>query len=786
MAVNASDGSVVLSVDMNIGEAEKKLNKLTSDIEKQEKKIREVTKKRDEAQSKGVLDAAALDAEKAKLQQLKDTLSDLKAMSKDKTIDVDTRAGFAANIPAAQQALADQQVRVRELQAEYNRTENSVERYNAQIEQANNTLSIQRTQAGALAEQIERANGPAAQFGQRMREAGDGVDRLQNRIKRLASRVMVFSVITMALRGMRQWIGNVVKGNDEARKSMAQLKAALLTLVQPLVNVIIPAFIALVNVITRVVTAIASLVSRLFGTTIDASAKAAENLNKEQQALKGVGSEAKKASKQMASFDEINQIGEQDVSGSGTGSSEIAPDFSFIDAMGETMDKLLDKIEALLVPIGLVAAGFALWKISDMLPGQLGNISGKLAGIAIAIGGLIIFWDGLKDAWENGVDWVNMAEMIGGVALVAFGLYQAFGKIGGSIALVVGGIAMLVTGFKDAMKNGFNLENTLLSIAGLFATGLGITLMTGSFIPALIGAIAGLLLAITVATGHGEELIGGIKKILEGFKDFFTGIFTGDIQLAIGGIGKIFEGLKDAVGAVISGVRDLFVSFLDWLDEKTGGRFHGIIEFAKGFITGFFDTVISTASNFIDGVSTIFSGLTKFLSGVFTADWDMAWEGVKDIFKGVWNALVSIPEGALNLIIKGLNFLLEQINKIKVDIPEWVPFVGGETFGVNIPLIPEIKLPRLATGAVIPPNREFMAVLGDQKNGYNVEAPADLIRQIVHEEVASAGLNGSNENINIVFSGDLASLARVLNPHIEREKRRMGTNLVNGGMSFAR
>lgn len=255
MAVNASDGSVVLSVDMNIGEAEKKLNKLTSDIEKQEKKIREVTQKRDEAQSKGVLDAAALDAEKAKLQQLKDTLSDLKAMSKDKTIDVDTRAGFAANIPAAQQALADQQVRVRELQAEYNRTENSVERYNAQIEQANNTLSIQRTQAGALAEQIERANGPAAQFGQRMREAGDGVDRLQNRIKCLASRVMVFSVITMALRGMRQWIGNVVKSNDEARKSMAQLKAALLTLVQPLVNVIIPAFIALVNVITRVVTA---------------------------------------------------------------------------------------------------------------------------------------------------------------------------------------------------------------------------------------------------------------------------------------------------------------------------------------------------------------------------------------------------------------------------------------------------------------------------------------------------------------------------------------------------
>ncbi len=381
----------------------------------------------------------------------------------------------------------------------------------------------------------------------------------------------------------------------------------------------------------------------------------------------------------------------------------------------------------------MIAAGLALWKIGENLPGVLGKIAATLGGILIAIGGLLLMWDGLSDAWENGVDWGNMAEMILGLAAATGGLYIAFGSVAAGIMLVVGGLALLVTGFRDVMQNGFNLQNTLLAIAGIIATGLGITLLTGSIIPLLIAAIAALLLALTVATGHGAELIGGIKDACQGFVDFLTGIFSGDINKALGGIEKMFSGLNMAVGAVLDGLKDTFLSLLNWLDEKTGGKLHGIIEAAKEWITSFFDITKRTASVMIDGIKQSFSGLINFISGVFTGDWERAWAGIQDIFKGAYNGMVSIQEWSVNSFIRGLNWLISQINKISFTFPDWVPGIGGESFGPNIQPIRELSLPRLAQGAVIPPNREFMAVLGDQKRGTNIEAPLDTIKQAVAE-----------------------------------------------------
>lgn len=96
-------------------------------------------------------------------------------------------------------------------------------------------------------------------------------------------------MISQALASLREWFGKVIKTNDEATAAIGRLKGALLTLVQPLVNVIIPAFTAFVNVLSRIIAAIANVVSVLFGSTIKQSAQAAEGLNKEAEALEGVG-----------------------------------------------------------------------------------------------------------------------------------------------------------------------------------------------------------------------------------------------------------------------------------------------------------------------------------------------------------------------------------------------------------------------------------------------------------------------------------------------------------------
>ncbi len=634
-----------------------------------------------------------------------------------------------------------QSKKVRSLQSEWDQAKNSVDKYDKAIAESSQKLDDLKTEAGILTQKIDKSNKSQGLFKKSAEATEKAMDRLKGRILGLAASAMVFNVISRALTSLQQLTMKYIKTNDEARQAIAQMKGALLTLAQPLIEVIIPAFTLFVNILTKIITVVAQLVSSLFGKTVKQSQDGAKALHKEANAIGAVGEAAEEAAGSLAGFDEINSINTENAKGAGGGVSagdEIAPDFSWMDGMDSGF---LDRLKEIADLVGLIGAGFALWKIGTMLPGVLGQIASILGGILMTVGGLLTFWNGLTDAWENGVDWLNLIEMIGGLAAAAFGLYTIFealhpgwGKIAAGIALVAGGLTMLVTGFHDAMENGWNLQNTLLSIAGIFATGLGIALITGSWIPLLVAGIASVLLALTIATGHGEELLNGIRSVIEGFKDFFVGIFTGDMEKAVGGIEKIFAGLKISIGAVIDGVKDTLLSFLGWLDEKTGGKFHGIIEVAKGFVTTFFDDVKSIAGEWIEDIKQIFQGIIQFISGVFTQDWDMALEGLQNIWKGAWNSIISVLEGAINLIIKGLNWLISQMNKISFDVPSWVPEVGGKSIGINIPSIPEAKIPRLARGAVIPPNREFMAVLGDQRSGNNLEAPEDLIRKIVREE----------------------------------------------------
>lgn len=720
---------------MNTSQAEKDLAKLKSKIEQAEENLNETRQKRDDAQQKSVFDAAQLDAEKAKLEAMKRDLQEIKAVAKDTTLSTGVRAEAKAQLPIAQAELAEQQQRVRALQSEWNKTQNTVERYDRQIADATGKIEKQKAQAAKLEERLNAARTPAGRLTEAFGESTNTLDKLGKRIQSLAKRVFVFTLITAALRKFRDYLSKVLETNDEAQAAFARLKGALLTLAQPIIELLIPALTTLANILTVIVSAIASLVSGLFGKTAKQSASAAKNLYGEAEAIEGVGSAAEEAAGSLAGFDEINTIQTEDSkggSGGGGAASGVMPDFTLDSNISDRLKEIADLVM-------LIAAGLGLWKLSGLLPGVLGTIARILGGILLTVGGLLLYWNGLTDAWENGVDWLNLIEMVGGLAAAALGLYLIFGPIAAGIALVIGGLGMLVVAFHDAMENGWNLQNTLLAIAGIFAAGLGIALITGSWIPLLIAGIASVLLALTNATGHGQELIDGIKTVIEGFKDFFVGIFTGDIQKAISGIEKIVEGLQKAVFAVIAGIEDSFNSFLTWLDEKTGGKLHGIIEAIRNLFNNvLFKSVKQTLTNTLNAVKQVLSGIIQFVTGVFTGDWNRAWEGVKSVFKGVWNGIVSLLEGAVNLIIRGVNWLISQLNKVSFEVPSWVPGVGGKKIGINIDPVREITIPKLAQGAVIPPNREFMAVLGDQRSGTNVEAPEDLIRKIVREESGNA------------------------------------------------
>lgn len=140
------------------------------------------------------------------------------------------------------------------------------------------------------------------------KKSASSMQKLKNRIKEIAASALVFNVISSGLRQFMAWTGKAVKTNNQARQSIAQLKGALLTLAQPLVEVIIPAFTMLVSVLTRVVAVVAQLVSALFGKTIKQSKDGAKALYKEANAIEGVGAAADEAAGSLAGFDEINTI----------------------------------------------------------------------------------------------------------------------------------------------------------------------------------------------------------------------------------------------------------------------------------------------------------------------------------------------------------------------------------------------------------------------------------------------------------------------------------------------
>lgn len=106
-----------------------------------------------------------------------------------------------------------------------------------------------------------------------------------------------------------------------------------------------------------------------------------------------------------------------------------------------------------------------------------------------------------------------------------------------------------------------------------------------------------------------------------------------------------------------------------------------------------------------------------------------------------------------NGIVKAINTVIGAMNGLHFDIPDWIPGLGGKTFGFNIREISKVSIPRLATGAVIPANKEFLAVLGDQKHGRNLEAPEDLIRKIVQEESGGSGTKEITVRVPVEIDG---------------------------------
>lgn len=247
-----------------------------------------------------------------------------------------------------------------------------------------------------------------------------------------------------------------------------------------------------------------------------------------------------------------------------------------------------------------------------------------------------------------------------------------------------------------------------------------------------------------------------LKPVFDKLMDVADSVWTEHLK-------PLLDEFLDFVGTLITSVLSIYnkaiAPVVNWLVSILGP----IVSSVLGKII---KTVGNVISNIIDAVKNIISalkGVVLFIAGVFTGDWKKAWQGVKKIFKGVWDALVDIAKTPINLIIglingltgaveDALNWIIDGINELSFTTPDWLPGdLGGQTFGFDLSQIDIPEIPKLAQGAVIPPNSEFLAVLGDQKRGTNIEAPLDTITQAVLQALVSYGGAGGNQKISVII-----------------------------------
>lgn len=239
------------------------------------------------------------------------------------------------------------------------------------------------------------------------------------------------------------------------------------------------------------------------------------------------------------------------------------------------------------------------------------------------------------------------------------------------------------------------------------------------------------------------QVVSGIMQILSGLITFLLGAFTGDWGKAFDGLKQMATGLRDALNGIFNFIRD---SIFKPISKFVKGVFKTDWTQAFGIIGDYMNGWAQNIKNIFDSVKQIFNGIVKFVDGVLSGNWRRAWNGIKDIFSGIWNTMASVIKSPVNLIISFMNAMLRgfqrmqngfasALNHMNISLPGWLQdLTGWSSVGFNIGYWSPNYIPYLAKGAVIPPNKEFMAVLGDQKNGNNIEAPESLIRQIVREE----------------------------------------------------
>lgn len=758
-----SDGTITFSTQLDNETLEKQLAEVTKTIRGLQEQLNKGNDEKSALEEQAKALHAEYDKAAASVEKMAQELEKLKAEGADDAV-IEMAQG---SHDAFKKGLEDTSTQIYNVETKLG----NVTDKNAQLERQ---LKEATAAAGILHTEMNKVANPPL-----YKKAGDSIkkhivaaaasaSKAFARLRQIITSVFIFSLITPALQKFRSWMGEVIAQDAEASRAIASLKMALQALAMPIIQAIIPAFTKFVNILTVAIGYIAKTVNAIFGTTIDKSIAAAEKLNNKQKdtakSIKETGKQAKAASRYLAGFDELTlqASGDTNNTASPLGDLPEKSDKGTFDEkkIDEKMKKLMTIIAGALIVIGvilcftgvgillgltLIAIGAAMlygiykedWdKLPEDVKNKIKMIAMLIVGIALLVIGLILCLTGVgiliglalmalgaffiakvaKEAWDKLPEEMKnkiktIAELIVGVALVIIGLILCLTGVGIplGIALIAAGAVVLAhviatnwDGLSEPMQNAITKVLVIVGIAAV---------------------VIGLLLALT-----GVNLPLGIAMILLGAAALF-----GAVALNWDTLGPILREHLDTI-LTVAGIAAIVIGLILCLTGVGAPVGVALILAGAGAIIG---AVALNWDFFKEKIAEIWAGVKGFwdehIRPIFTVQW---WaDKAHAIAEGLKSGIKAGINGAIGLLNRFIGWVNEKLHlkwdALTIAGKEIVPAADFQLF-----TLPQI--PQLARGAVIPPNQEFLATLGDQTSGNNLEAPEGLMRQIVREEVGSS------------------------------------------------
>ena len=359
------------------------------------------------------------------------------------------------------------------------------------------------------------------------------------------------------------------------------------------------------------------------------------------------------------------------------------------------------------------------------------NLSGQLTILKSTVEGIgISFGERLLPYIKQGTEFIQrLADKFNSLTKAQQDTIIKVGLIAAAVgpAIFLFGRTVMVVG---------KLVKTVGMVGNAFKTAKTVMGLVTAPANAVVLGLAAVVVAGVLIYKNWDKIKAAAGRLWNFIKNIFQriGISGDSLKKKLAPIGQKFS----AIGEHIQGFWKVVSPLLSKIGEAVHAVFSVVIGAAIGSAIGYFNSLFDGITTMISGLLTAFDGIITFITGVFTLNWSKAWEGVKNIFGGIFEGLGGMLKMPINGVISMINGAIAGINSISVDIPDWVPGIGGEKFGINIP-----QLPMLARGT---DNWKGGLAQISEKGGEIVDLPSGA-RVYPHDEtVRKAYADGAKRN----------------------------------------